>query len=151
MQFKERPGDISWQILTVSTVVGDDAAHAHSRGAFEKSTSNNGISTRDGIAATGDGEDSIMDALNDLANTSLDASLVTEVGNVLATLADDDTCFLRRDDGTQSELSLGVLLVRLRGRFAVGAKAVLQFQVVQGVDDVAIVGHDILRRHGKGW
>ena len=144
-------GDIKGQRLTVSTIVGDDAAHAHSRGAFEKSASNNGVSTRDGIAATSDGEDSIMDALNDLANTSLDASLVAEVGNILATLADDDTCFLGRDDGTQSQLSLGVLLVRLRGRFAIGAEAVLHFQVVQRVDDIAVVRHDILRRHGEGW
>lgn len=138
--------------LTVSPIVLNNASHTHGRGAFEKSARDNGVGLRDSLAAASDGQDAVVDALNNLADASLDASLISEVGNVLATLADDDAGFLGGDDGAESQLSLGVLLVRLRGGFAIRTEAVVKLEIVQRVDEVSAAGlEDMLRsRHGYG-
>jgi len=91
-------------------------------------------------------------ALHHLAHAGLDAGLVAQVGHVLATLADDDTGFLGRDDGAQGELGLGVLLIRLGGRLAVRAQArliVAHLQAVHGVAEVCAIGRNCVlhRRH----
>jgi hypothetical protein len=44
-----------------------------------------------------------VDARDDLADARLDASLVTELGDVFATLADDDAGIFCADKGTEGE------------------------------------------------
>jgi hypothetical protein len=67
-----------------------------------------------------------VNALDDLADTSAHASLVAQVSNVLACLAYDDAGLLRRDNGAQGELRVGVLLLSARSDvgLAVNGKAV---------------------------
>ena len=124
----------------MSSVALNNSSHAHRRGAFEQSSRNDGIRSGDGIAAAGDGEDAVVHALDDFADSGLDASLVTEIGDVLSTLSDDNASFLGRYDGTESELGLGVFLVCLRGGLAVRANSIINLQLVDGVGDVATVG-----------
>lgn len=137
----------------MSAIALDDATHAHGRCAFKKGTRNDSIRTRDGVASTGDGQHTVMNTLNNLADAGLDASLVTEISNVLASLANDDASLLGGDDGAEGELSLGIFLVRLRGRFAIGTEAILELEVFHVVKNVAAVGgHKILRcRHFERW
>lgn len=133
----------------MSAVALDDATHSDSGRTFEESASNDGVSSRDGITATSDGEDSIMNTLNNLADASFHASLVTQVSNVLATLSNNDTRFLGGNNGAQGQLSLSIFLVRLRGKLPVGPESFVHFQLIQRVDDIAAIGRkQILRRHG---
>jgi hypothetical protein len=55
-----------------------------------------------------------VNALHYLADTSAYASLVAQVSDVLACLANDDTSFLGGDDCAKCELRLGVLLLGAR-------------------------------------
>ncbi len=130
----------------MSAVALDDAAHAHGRGTLEESAGNDGVGSGDGVAFTGDGEDAIMDALNDLADTGFHTSLVTEVSDVLAAFSNDDTSLLGGDDGAERQLGLSVFLVRLRGGLPVRAKALLHLELIHGIDDIVSVGgKDFLR------
>ena len=52
---------------------------------------------------TADGEDAFVHTWDDLANTSLDTSLVAEVSDVFACLADDDASILGADESTESK------------------------------------------------
>lgn len=90
-----------------------------------------------------------MNTLNHLADASLDASFVPEVSDVLAALANNDTCFFGGDNSAKGQLSLGVLFVRLRGRFAVRAETIFHAKLIHGVEEIAAVGREgILRsRH----
>lgn len=124
----------------MSSVALNNSSHAHRRGAFEQSSRNDGVSFGDGIAAAGDGKDAVVHALDDLADPGLDASLIAEIGNVLSTLSDDNSSFLGRYDGTESELGLGVFLVCLRGGLAVRSNSIINLQLVDGIGDVATVG-----------
>ena len=58
---------------------------------------------------TGDGEDTFVDAGGDLANTSLYASLIAQIGDVLATFADDYSGIFGANECTKGE---GVLTGR---------------------------------------
>jgi hypothetical protein len=66
-----------------------------------------------------------MYTLHNFAHTSLDASLISKVGHILACLADNDASLFRRDDGTKGQLSLRVLLVGPWRRLPVRSEAVL--------------------------
>jgi hypothetical protein len=92
-----------------------------------------------------------MDALDNFADTGLDTSLVTEVGHILAALANDYTSFLGRNNGPQSELRLGVLFVGLGKRFTIRSYAALvttNIEVVHAVDKfVGIVAIVLGSRH----
>lgn len=132
----------------MSAVALDDTTHSDGGRTFEESSSNDGISPRDGITATSDGENSIMDTLNDLADAGFHTGLVTKVSNVLAALSNNDTRFLGGNNGTQGHLSLSIFLVRLRGELPVGAESFVHFQLIQRVHDIAASGRkQILRRH----
>lgn len=48
-----------------------------------------------------------MNARDDLADASLDASLVAEVGDVFTTLSNDDASIFCSDEGPESESVLG--------------------------------------------
>lgn len=132
----------------MSSIALDDAAHAHGRGTLEEGTRDNGISAGNGVAATGNGEDTIMDTLDDLADAGLDSSLVAEVGDILAGLANDDASLLGGDNSAERQLSLSVFLVRLRGGFAIRAEAVVHLELIHGVEElVAVGGKHFRRRH----
>lgn len=136
----------------MSSIALDNATHAHGGSTLEESAGDNGIGAGNGVATSGDGEDAVMDSLDDLGDASLDAGLVAEISDILAALANNDTGLLGRDNGAEGELGLGVLLIRLRGGLAVGAEAVLHLEVVHRVHEVvgAVGGEDILGRH-VGW
>jgi hypothetical protein len=74
-----------------------------------------------------------MNTLNDLADTGAHASLVAQVSNVLARLANNDTGLLGRNNGSQGELRLGVFLFGARGYFAL----TVDVEAVQLVGDAA--------------
>lgn len=48
-----------------------------------------------------------MNARDDLANASLDASLLTQIGDVFAGLANDNTSIFCADEGTKSQGIVG--------------------------------------------
>lgn len=143
--------DCLWQKSshTMGTVALNYTSHAHSGGTFEQSASDNRVGSRNSVATAGDGQNTVMNTLHNFADAGLDASLVSKIGNVLAALANNDTGFLGRDNRTKGELGLGILLVRLRGGFAIRAKAVIHSKLIHLIEDVAsVAGNRILRcRH----
>lgn len=94
-------------------VVGDDAAHAHLRSTLQQALGDQRVSLSNANQRSGHSEDAVVDAGNDLADTGLDASLVAQIGDVLAGLANDDTRLFGRDDRTKSQHCLSVLLFGL--------------------------------------
>ena len=63
------------------------------------------------LDSTSDGEDTVVDTLDHLGDASLDTGLIAEIGNVLASLADNDTSLLGRDEGTKGQGSSGIVLL----------------------------------------
>lgn len=61
----------------------------------------------DTLHRPGDGENALMHAWDDLADTGLDPSLLTEVCDVLARFADDDAGLFGTNECTQSQSVLG--------------------------------------------
>lgn len=57
----------------------------------------------DTLNGSRDGEDSLVDALDDLADPCLDACLVSDVRDILACFTDDDPSFLGADQGAKGE------------------------------------------------
>lgn len=55
------------------------------------------------VNSSSDGEDTLVDARDDLADASLDTGLVTEIGNIFASLSDDDAGVLGADKSSESE------------------------------------------------
>ena len=56
-----------------------------------------------------------MDARNDLADACPDAGLITEISDILASLADDDARFLGRDNGAEGQGCGAVFVEGARG------------------------------------
>lgn len=56
---------------------------------------------------TGDGEDALMNALNNFADASLDARLLAQIGDIFAGLANYDACIFCADQGTKGEGVMG--------------------------------------------
>ncbi len=144
----------SWD-HTVSAVALDHSAHTHGGGALEERAGNDGVGPGDGIAAARDGQNTVVDALDNLADARLDARLVAQVGHVLSAFPNDDAGLLGRDDGAQRQLCLGIFLVSLGRRLSVRAKAglIAEVELVEGVAQVGAVGREgVLRsRHfGRG-
>jgi hypothetical protein len=139
---------------TVSASVLHDSAHTHRRSAFQQRPGHNGVGSRDGLAATSDGEDAVVNALDDLADAGFHASLVAQVCDVLPAFPNDDARFLGRDNRPQGQLGLSILLVRLGRRLSVRAQArlvVTKIELVHGLGKVSPVGRDrILRRRHCG-
>lgn len=139
--------------LTVSVGVGDDTTHAHLGCALDQAVRNKAVSVSNGCERSSDSEDTVVDAGNNLADTSANTSLVAKVGDVLAGLANDHTGFLGSDDGTESELSLVVLFLGAR---VLGTIGVERAKLVGDVVNTAVDGRrlDVLGRHGRkseGW
>lgn len=55
------------------------------------------------LDVTADAQHALVDALNDLANASLDPGLLAQIGYVLTALADDDASLFRGDEGAEGE------------------------------------------------
>ena len=53
------------------------------------------------LSISSDSEDSVVDALDDLADASLNVGLLPDVSDVLAALSDDDARILGADEGTE--------------------------------------------------
>lgn len=66
---------------------------------------------RDTLNIAADGENTVMDTWDDLADAGLDACLLAEVCDVFATLSDDYASVLSTDKSTESEQ-----LLRRNGR-----------------------------------
>lgn len=97
----------------MSSVVGDDTSHSHGRGTFQQSLCDDGISLGGALQSSSDGQDTVMNTLNNLAHASLDSGLITEVSDVLATFADNDTSFLGGHDGADGQNSLRIFFLGL--------------------------------------
>lgn len=128
----------------------NDATHAQGGGAFQQGASNNHVCFGNGVASTGDGQDTVMNALYNLGNTSLDSSLVAQLSNILSALANDDSSLLGGDNGADSQLCLGVLFICAGGWLAIGTKsavAVVKLDAIEtGGQVVAGRGKVVLRR-----
>lgn len=111
----------------MSAIALNNTAHAHRGGALQQGPGNNGVGPRDGIATARDGQDTVVHSLHNLADASLHARLVAQIGHVLAAFPNDHAGFLGGDNRAQSQLGLGILFVRLGGRVAIRAEARLVF------------------------
>ena len=134
-------------VLTVSAGIGDKATHSHHWSTLKESLGNDSVGLGNGIASSGDGEDTVVNTLNDLGDTGLDASLITEVGNILASLSNDNAGLLGGDNSTEGQLSLSVLLLSLWGWLSVWTKALAVRTDVQAVH---VVGKIIAGLNGGG-
>lgn len=130
----------------MSVGVTNDTSHAHLRCALDQAISDQAIRVGNPVQSTGDGKHTIMHAWHDLADTSADSSLVAQVCDVLAGLADNDTSFLGGDNGTERELSLTIFLFGARSLFGVEGAHLVGQVVNAGVDD----GRGIFSRHVEG-
>jgi hypothetical protein len=131
----------------VSVGVCDDTAHAHLRRALDQAVGDKAIGVGNGGKRASDGENAVVDARDDLANAGADSGLVAEVGDVLASLANDHAGFLGGDDSAQSDLGLVVLLFGARVLSTIGVEgAELVGDVVDTTVDMR--GLDVFGRHG---
>lgn len=136
------------------SVAREDAAHAHGRCTFQQCAGDNHICLRNSVASTSDGQNAVVNALHDLAHASLDSGLVAQLGDILATLSDDDAGFFGGNNSAQSQLGLGILLVSPRRRFPIGSEsglAVVELNAVQADGQVVSVGRKavLVGRHGR--
>lgn len=139
--------------LTVSVGVGDDTTHAHLGCALDEAVRDKAVSISNGCERSSNGEDTVVDARDNLADASANTGLVAKVGDVLAGLANDHTSLLGSDDRAESELSLVVLLLSAR---VLGAVGVERAKLVGDVVYTAVNGRrlNVLGRHGRrseGW
>lgn len=72
-----------------------------------------------------------MNPRHNLAHTSLNTSLIPEISNVLPGFANDDTSFLGRDDGTESQRRLGVFLISASSLMFFAIMIVVNVQVLK--------------------
>lgn len=138
---------------TMGAVVLDNTAHTHGRSALKQSFGDDCVGSRDGFATPGNSEDAVVHALNNLAHTGLDASLVAQVCDILATLANNDTSFLGGDNGSEGQVGDGVFLVGLGRGLAVWAETsvVVNLEVADSLIELsfAIRRHVLGRGHGE--
>ncbi len=122
----------------MSTVGIDDTPHSHLGCTVEQSSRDDTVGLGYTAELTRHGENAIVHPRHNLAHTSTDASLITEIGDILAGLADDDASLLGRDDRAQGQLSLSIFLFGTRGSVAVGpAGMIVRIRSAIGVRDVA--------------
>lgn len=94
--------------------VSNNTTHSHLRCALDQAVGHEAVRVGNTVQCTCDSKDTVMHTWNDLADTSANSSLVAQVRNVLACLADDNAGFLGCDNGAEGELGLTVLLVSAR-------------------------------------
>lgn len=95
----------------MSVGVAHDSAHAHLWSALDQTVGHESVRVGNTVQRARDGQDTVMHAWHDLADTSADSGLVAQVCDVLARLANDDAGFLGGDNGTEGELRLSVLFL----------------------------------------
>lgn len=95
-------------VRTMSAVGANDAAHAHGRRALEQALGSQTVRLGDAREAARYRKDTVVDALDNLADAGAHTSLIAKVSDILASLAYDDAGFLGRDNGSERELRLGV-------------------------------------------
>ena len=136
--------EVGRKLRTVSVWGAHYASHAHLRRALDEAVGDEAIRVGDARERTGDGEDAVVHARDDFAHAGADACLVTQVGDILASLANDDASFLGGDNGTQSDLCLGVLF--LGARVVVGVEAA--YLIGEVVDAGVNGGRGVFGGHG---
>ena len=124
-------------VLTVSAGSGDKATHSHHWSTLKESLGDDGVGLGNSITSSRDGENTVVDTLDNLGDTGLDTSLITEVGNILATLSNDNAGLLGGDNGAEGQLSLSILLLSLWGWLSVWTKALAVSTDVQAVHVVS--------------
>lgn len=82
----------------MSAIVCDGASHAHSWSALKQTLGDDRVCFGDAGQGSGDSQDPIVDALDDLAHASFDASLFSKICDILPCFSDDDSSFSARDD-----------------------------------------------------
>lgn len=88
----------------------DETTHAHLWCTIEQRLGDLAVGASDIVKRSSDGENTIVNTLNDLADSSADLCLLAEVCNIPALLADNDTCFLGGDNGSHGQGLGGILL-----------------------------------------
>src|SRR6266536_150752 len=84
-----------------------------------------------------------MNTLDNLADTSLNASLITKICHILASLANNHTSFLGGDNSSQSELRLCIFLIGLWQRFAIRSNTTFvtaDVEIVHALIELVTVG-----------
>lgn len=137
----------------MSSVVLNDATHAHLGSTFDQRLADLLVRASNAIAASRNCEDAVMDALHNLGDAGLHTSVVPQIGHILASLANDDARLLGRHNRPHRELSRRVLFVRLGGRAAVRADVgirVMHLEILKVVGKVVAARlRGVLRRsHG---
>ena len=95
----------------MSVGVRGDTAHAQLGDTLEQTVGDMAVGSGNSVQRAENGQDAIVDTGDDLADAGADTSLVTEFGDVLTSFSNNDACFLRGDDSSQSKLSEGILVV----------------------------------------
>lgn len=132
----------------------NDATHTQGGSTFQQGAGNDHVCLGNGVASTGDGQDTVMNALDNLGDACLDSSLIAQLSNVLSTLADNDAGLLGGDNGADGQLCLSILFVCAGGRLAIGTETAVTIveldavetggQVVAGRREVILGGrHDV--------
>lgn len=88
----------------------DETAHAHLGCTVEERLGDLAIGASDIVERPSNGENTVMNTLNDLADSSADLGLLAEICNIPALLSNYDTGLLGRDDGTHGQGLCGILL-----------------------------------------
>jgi hypothetical protein len=135
----------------VRAVVLNHTTHAHLRCAFEEAFSHQRISLGDARERAGHGQDAVVNALDNFADSGFDTSLLAQVGDVLAGLANDDPGFLGRDNGTEGQLRLGIFFLGL-GSLVL---SITNIKLVHGIGETGLVDvvsgrQRLCRGHGEG-
>lgn len=131
----------------MSVGVANDTSHTHLWCALDQTVGYESVRIGNAVQRARDGKHAVMHARNDLADAGADSSLVAQVSHVLAGLANNDAGFLGGDNGTESELRLGVFLLGAGTILGGVERAHLIGNVVNaGVDG----GGSIFGGHGGG-
>ena len=90
----------------------------------------------DSLEVSADGEDSVVDALDDLGHSGLDAGELSEVGDVLSSLSDDNPGLLGGHERAEGEV-LTVLSSLLAVRVLLGTVSGI---LTAGLADSGVLG-----------
>lgn len=115
----------------MSAIAANNTAHTHVRCAFKQTLSDVVVSLAKARQTSLDCENTVVNARNNLADPSSYTSLISEISDILAGLANDDASFLGGDNGTKGQFLVGILLFGTLG------------------DILAIVGGEVTEALGK--
>lgn len=107
--------------------------------AIQQSCGNHSIGPCNPVQRSSHSEDPVMDARYDLAHTSFNASLISEICNVLSSLSDDDASFLGRDNSTECQRRLGIFLICAGSLMFVAIMIVIHIEVLERIIKEGII------------